>query len=249
MPYFTHDGLRLHYRASGSGPLAVLLPGNTASSAHYVNELTRLQGRCHAVSLDLRGTGQSDRLDAFGADWQTLSAGDTAALVDHLGAEQAVLIGTSGGAMIALLCAAHYPDRVSAVIADSFVPRWPPELLNARADERRAVDEGAAGFWIYGHGEDWRQVVDADTRWMEQQAAAGGLDLTAVLEQVRCPVLLTGSLTDSLLPDGAAQLLAAVQTLPHGELYLCGQGDHPLIWTAPDYFWPVSEAFLARVWA
>ena len=34
MPYVTHDDHRLFYREQGNGPLLLILPGNTASSAH-----------------------------------------------------------------------------------------------------------------------------------------------------------------------------------------------------------------------
>jgi pimeloyl-ACP methyl ester carboxylesterase len=247
MPYFNHAGLRLHYREHGGGSLVILLPGNTASSAHFANEIDRLSAAYLVVSLDLRGTGQSERLDQFSSDWQIQSAEDTAALIEHLGVERAVLIGTSGGAGIALLCAARHPKRVQAVVADSFVCHWTPDLLAARIAERETVSEMQAQFWAYGHGEDWQQVVDADTQWMRQQAENGGLNITSELTKVLCPVLLTGTLADSMLPDISSQMIAAAQVLSQPEMYLCKQGNHPLVWTAPDYFWTVSEPFLKRV--
>ena len=246
MPFLNHGGLRLHYRHAGSGPLVILLPGNTASSTHFEREINHLSAACHVASLDFRGTGQSDRLDQFDQEWPVQSAGDVAALIEHFDQEQAVLIGTSGGAMVALLCAIHHSERVKAVIADSFVPHWSVEMLQACAAGRRLDDEPGAQFWSAGHGDDWRSVVENDTRWLLSVAANGGLDITPELSQIRCPVLLTGSLSDSLLLDIVSQSAAAVEALPDGELYLCREGDHPLIWSAPDRFWPVCDAFLNR---
>lgn len=247
MPYFEQGGLRLHYREDGSGALVIMLPGNTASSAHFAHEIEHLRSAYHVVGLDFRGTGQSQRLDEFDDDWQIQSADDVAALIEHLAAKDAVLIGTSGGALPALLCAAFHPERVRAVIADSFVPRWKVEMLRTRVAERLSMIEQPSLFWETGHGADWRQVVATDTRWLKRMAERGGVNITLELARIRCPVLLTGSLSDSMLPDLAAQMITALPLLSQGELYLCQQGSHPLIWSAPDQFWAVTMAFLKRI--
>ncbi|MCB0152504.1 MAG: hypothetical protein KDE01_33210, partial [Caldilineaceae bacterium] len=64
MPIFSIDGLTLHYREAGAGPLLLVLPGNTASSACHDGELTYFADHFHVVSPDFRGTGQSTRLAA-----------------------------------------------------------------------------------------------------------------------------------------------------------------------------------------
>ena len=55
------EGHRLHYREHGRGPLLIILPGNTASSALHERELVEFCRTIHAVALDLLGTGQSER--------------------------------------------------------------------------------------------------------------------------------------------------------------------------------------------
>lgn len=247
MPYFEHDGLRLHYREDGTGTLVIMLPGNTASSAHFAHEIERLRSAYHVVALDFRGTGQSQRLAEFEEDWLIESANDVAALIEHLGAKDAILMGTSGGALPGLLCAALHPDRIRAVVADSFVPRWEVEMLRTRVAERLSIIDQPSQFWEMGHGTDWRQVVATDTDWLKRMAERGGVDITPELAQISCPVLLTGSLSDSMLPYLAAQMTATLPLLSQGELYLCQQGNHPLIWSAPDHFWGVTMAFLKRI--
>lgn len=131
MPYFTHNQKRLHYIGQGQGPLLVILPGNTASSAHHRGELDFFSGLgYHAVSLDFHGTGQSDRIAGpWPLDWFEQNAHDCAALIKHLGGESAVVTGTSGGAIVAVLTAIHYPTLVRALIADSAGRFYPPEFF------------------------------------------------------------------------------------------------------------------------
>ena len=68
--------------------------------------------------LDLLGHGRSDkpthastyRIDSY--------ADQVIALLDHLGAERAVLGGISLGANVSLFAAAHYPERVEALVLE-----------------------------------------------------------------------------------------------------------------------------------
>jgi pimeloyl-ACP methyl ester carboxylesterase len=119
MPYFLHNRQRIFYREQGNGPLMLLLPGNTASSAHHQGDLDYFAGRYHVVAPDFPGTGRSDRMARWPTSWWEDNAHAMAALVDHLGYEGCVAVGASGGAMVALLMAIAHPDVVRAVIADS----------------------------------------------------------------------------------------------------------------------------------
>jgi len=69
MPHFITNGHRLFYREQGQGGLLVLLPGNTASSAHLLGELDYFGQFFHAVAMDFWGTGRSDRLSFWPDDW------------------------------------------------------------------------------------------------------------------------------------------------------------------------------------
>jgi pimeloyl-ACP methyl ester carboxylesterase len=249
MPFFEHDDLQLHFLDRGDGPPVVLVPGNTAGAAHFARELDELSGSYRAVALDLRGTGRSQRLGTFGDAWMVECADDVGALIDHLAAGPAVVIGVSGGALIALLCAARRPETVRAVVADSFTPVWTASSLRARIEERASRSEPQHRFWAYGHGDDWASVVDADTRWMRRRLEDGGLDITEALPSVRAPVLLTGTLSDEMVPDVGERLVAAAGSLHSPEVYVCREGAHPLVWTAPERFWSVCAPFLERVTA
>ena len=65
MPFITLNGHTLFYREQGSGPLLIILPGNTASSIWHERELAEFGRSHHAVALDLLGTGQSQRMEVW----------------------------------------------------------------------------------------------------------------------------------------------------------------------------------------
>jgi pimeloyl-ACP methyl ester carboxylesterase len=109
------DGRRLAWRPSGppEGRLVLHFHGSASSRLEPVpgaEALERLGVRL--VQPDRPGYGLSDaQPDRRLADW----AADCEQLLDHLGASRAALSGWSAGALHALACAAHAPDRVSAV--------------------------------------------------------------------------------------------------------------------------------------
>jgi len=248
MPHFTWNGHRLFYRQRGQGPLLLVLPGNTASSACHEGELKHFSRRYRVASLDFLGTGQSDRVVIWADDWWEDGARQAAALVSHLGYADCIVMGTSGGAVIALLMAIAFPSMVRAVIADSFEERFTPEMLqqNVIADRAQRTP-GQVSFWQGAHGSDWEQVVEADTEMLRRCAASGGDWFGGRLPQVRCPVLLTASKGDTLLPDIATQLGQMAGQIPDCRAFLNNEGGHPLMWSCAQDFCAVADYFLSVV--
>jgi pimeloyl-ACP methyl ester carboxylesterase len=247
MPYFNHNDHRLFYREQGAGPLLVVLPGNTASSALHAGELAYFGQRYHTVVLDFWGTGQSDRLAEWPVSWFEQAAHDAAALIRHLDGDPAIVMGTSGGAATALALAQRYPDHVRAVVADSGVPQSSPEQLTATCEGRAVRMPAQIQFWQAAHGDDWEQVVDADTAMLMRVAERGGELVSVVLNEIPVPVLLTATLDDDLLPNVGEQLLAMAERIPDSYLCLGRGGGHPLMWSRPDVFRSEVDCFLARL--
>ncbi len=109
------DGVFLHaiHRGEPSHPKLVLLHGGGAN-AHWWDHLAdALAHDCHVVALDFRGHGISDHPDEIvaGAFQRDLSA-----LLDHLAAPDAALVGHSMGGEVALTHAAH-SSATRAVVA------------------------------------------------------------------------------------------------------------------------------------
>jgi len=247
MPFFNNDGHQLFYRTQGSGPLLLLLPGNTASSASHAGELATFSRAYQVVALDPLGTGRSDRIARWPALWWKQQAHAAASLIAHLGYEQCIVMGTSGGGVIALLLALAYGARVRAVIADSCVERWPGSRLQAVVAARRQCLPDQVAFWQHAHGDDWQTVVDADSalllRWADQE-----LDWFAGrLPAITCPVLLTASLRDTALPNVAVQVCHMAQQIPDSQVFFSNAGEHPLMWSRPAVFQAIAWTFLHQV--
>src|SRR5271169_6215105 len=111
------NGIRLHFAEQGEGPLVVLCHGFPESWYSWRHQLLALSAAgFHAVAVDMRGYGQSDRPE--GIDQYTLLhlVGDMVGLLDALGADQAVIVGHDWGAAVAWQAAQLRPDRFCGVI-------------------------------------------------------------------------------------------------------------------------------------
>lgn len=248
MPTYFHEGHQLFYREQGNGPLLLILPGNTASSALHSGELDYFGQRFHTVSLDFLGTGQSERLDPWPVNWFEIAAHDVAALIEHLGEENALVIGTSGGAIVALLLAILHPERVRGVIADSTVDRFTKEMLKNVVENRSQRLPDQIEFWQQAHGDDWEAVVDADTDMLKRfMRKTRGNWSQGRLSQIECPVLLTASLEDSALANVGKRVTSMSQQISNSRVYFSGEGDHPLMWSRTEEFRQVCDYFLARL--
>jgi len=120
MPTFQHDGVEIAYLDQGTGDPIVLVHGFASNKETnwvqpgWVSTLTRDNRR--VIALDNRGHGQSTKL-YDPADYHTdLMAADVAALIAHLGLENADVMGYSLGARITATFAARHPERARAII-------------------------------------------------------------------------------------------------------------------------------------
>ena len=138
-----------------------------------------------------------------------------------------------------------FPDHVQAVIADSCVRQYPTEILQPVVNERLQRTSRQVEFWRYAHGDDWQQVVDADSDLLMRLAERGTLDWTqGRLSEVRCPVLFTASLKDNVLPDVEQQICRMAQQISGSRVFFVNDGSHPMMWSRREDFLYVSQVFL-----
>ena len=108
------DGTHIAYQVSGDGPPLLLLAGQANNHHWWDGVRDDFVGVRTTITLDYRGTGDSDKPDApYSIE---IFAQDALAVLDHLGIESADLYGTSMGGRTAQVIAGRFPQRVRKLI-------------------------------------------------------------------------------------------------------------------------------------
>lgn len=114
------NGVRLHYRIAGDGPLVVLLHGWPQTGYCWRHVTGPLAERYTVLAPDLRGYGLSDK-PRDGYDKRTMAA-DVRALAEHLGFARYAVVGHDRGARVAHRLALDAPERVERLAVLDIVP-------------------------------------------------------------------------------------------------------------------------------
>lgn len=134
----------LYYEVRGHGPLVVLV-GAPMDADAFAPLADLLAPGYTVLTLDPRGVKRST-LRPGGTSRPDQRAGDLAALIRHVDAGPAVVLGSSGGAVSALALAQDHPGAVRAVIAHE-----PPlSRLLPDADELLAAAEKQMADYLAG---------------------------------------------------------------------------------------------------
>lgn len=121
MPKIKANNLTMNYDQQGSGEPLILIPFLTADHACYAFQVAEYSKHFTCISLDLRGTGESDNPeDAYTTE---VLADDVAAFMQAMGISKAHVSGLSLGAAVGMWLAAKYPDKVTSLSLHSGWPK------------------------------------------------------------------------------------------------------------------------------
>ena len=113
MPKVKANGITMHYEQQGSGEPLILIPFLTADHACYAFQVAEYAKHFTCISVDLRGTGESERTSK---EYSTeVLADDVAAFMRSIGIEKAHISGLSLGAAIGMWMGAKYPENVKTL--------------------------------------------------------------------------------------------------------------------------------------
>lgn len=113
MPKVKAGNLTLNYEQQGTGDPIILIPYLTADHACYAFQVAEYSKHFACISVDLRGTGESDNPPG---DYTTEQlADDVAAFIRALGIEKAHVFGLSLGAATGMWLAAKHPEMVRSL--------------------------------------------------------------------------------------------------------------------------------------
>jgi pimeloyl-ACP methyl ester carboxylesterase len=142
--YAPTNGLEMYYEIHGSGRPLLLLHGAFMTANSFGDLLPGLAARYRVIVPELQGHGRTADIDRA-ITYEQL-ADDGAALLEHLGIEQADVVGYSLGGAVALQLAIRHPELVRKLvpISASFnTDGWYVEALNAIAQITPEMFDGS----------------------------------------------------------------------------------------------------------
>ena len=235
MSYFNYHSKNIFYKEIGFGKTLLMLHGDTASSVMFEFLLPLYQENFRVILLDFLGNGRSDRVDHFPENLWITQAEQVIALIEHLEIRKVNLLGTSGGAWVALNTALKRPDLIEKVVADSFDGRtlhesFAENLLQERESAKNDIH--ARQFYEWCQGKDWENVVDLDTQALTKCAVDRIPLFCKPLETLSTPVLFMGSLEDEMCRKNMAEEYAEMNRLvQNGTIHIFKTGGHPAVMT------------------
>lgn len=136
------DGLRIHYRETGSGSPLVMLHGTGPGASGWSNfQLTvpAFAGDHRVIVPDLPRYGKSSKV-AIRGPRLTLLSGIIARFMDQVGAERADFIGNSMGGQVAMKLAIDQPARVRRLVAIGSPPLRASSMSPSPAEGIRMIE-------------------------------------------------------------------------------------------------------------
>lgn len=252
MAYFTYNDKKCYYNEIGEGTPLLFLHGNTASSKMFNEVVDFYKDEYKVILMDFLGHGQSEMVDKFSVDLWFDEAMQVICFLEKMNYKKVNIIGSSGGALVALNVALERPDLVNKVIADSFEGEVPLEsfVKNVKTErEESKKDAGAKAFYIYNQEDNWEKVIDNDTEAIFEHYKTIGKFFHKPLETMQPDVLLTGSKEDEFVSlvshDFFENTFSAIlKKIKNGKMHLFDKGGHPAILSNGLSFANVAKKFL-----
>lgn len=232
------------YDVRGSGPLIVCVPGMGDVRSTYRHVAPALADAGFTVAtMDLRGHGDSDV--TFASYDDVAAATDALALIEHLEAGPALLVGNSMGAGAAVWAAAERPEAIAGVaLLGPFVRNAPLNPLLAASFRVLMGGPWAAWAWnaylprLFPTGgpadlAEHRQRVRASlarpgaARAFRRTTRTSHAPAASRLDRVACPSLVIMGAADPDFPDPAAEAAWIEHSLGSRTVLLDGIGHYP----------------------
>jgi pimeloyl-ACP methyl ester carboxylesterase len=228
---FDSDGVRIAFLDEGAGAPILLIHGFASNMRFnwidpgWVGLLTRNGFR--VIAFDNRGHGESEKPYDESAYGAPLMAEDARRLLDHLGIQQADVMGYSMGARITAFLALAHPGRVRSAIfggmgGNMLRPMQGTDKI-AQALEAASIDDVTDAY-----ARTFRAFADrtgSDRKALAACIRSSREPLTAeMVARLACPVLVATGTEDVV--GGSAEELAAV--IPGAEALPIPKRDHML---------------------
>jgi pimeloyl-ACP methyl ester carboxylesterase len=263
MPFAQVNGQHIHFEDSGGdGPALVFSHGLLMDGSMFEPQVAALKSRYRCIVWDERGHGQTATATGVCAPFSYYdSADDLAALLAHLGIQQAVLIGMSQGGYLSLRCALTHPEIVRALILinTQALPEDPAKITgyqdmlqdwtdNGLSEQRASTIEfvllgvqwPGAAVWR----EKWKNTAPADLL-QSFQALSARDDISEQIGRIAVPALVIHSDGDRAIELPRAKAMA--DALTHAQMVMVPGAGHASNLTHPHAVNPAIDSFLATL--
>ncbi len=242
--YADADGVSIAYEVRGDGPhdvvrISGVFPSILARAVvPFGQDDDAVSTFARVIVLDRRGTGMSDPLTEGSVAPLEQQVADVLAVMDDAGSERAVIWGAADGGQVAMLFAAMYPERTTALVLSNAFAKWfrspdhpfgPDESRREHladvARERWGDPDNPWGIMITAPSRQddpaFRQRYAASQSFSASRAAAAatffapGNDIRAVLPVIQARTLVLAP-ADTPFGLDRAQFLA--ERIPHSDL-------------------------------
>ena len=116
MPKLDRDGVAIHYEVRGEGPVLLLTHGYSATGGMWDGQVEALTKRFRLITWDMRGHGETDYPSDPAQYSEEATVADMAALLDAVGAKDAIIGGLSLGGYMSLAFHRAHTDRTRALL-------------------------------------------------------------------------------------------------------------------------------------
>jgi len=249
---FIYDGLTFSYLdAGGTGKVVVALHGHWMGASDFEGLGDALAPEWRVVALDQRSFGETDHTIRHSNE---AYVGDVAALLDHLGIEEAVpIVGHSFGGVVAYLAAAAIPERVARIIIvdigvvldddDTFVRNWSGvfprrEALEAKLGVRLAPYLQKS---IHRVESGWSLNFDPEEFLLSEHAING--DHWKTWASSRCPALVVRGENSPISDENHLKSMALSRKDTE---FVSINAGHSVHIDEPEYFAEVVRHFLQK---
>lgn len=241
--------------SGGAGKAVILLHPRTGNSEFWQHTVPALaEAGYRAIAIDTPGWGKS----VVHEPQNPVPVAETIdALLDHLGLDEAHVVGTAMGGYVALDYAAWRPGRTSSLVIaasglglqgdpeyDAFRQRaeipgmdQQPSYIREMSPTYRGMNPGGVARWkeIYKNGQQ-DGAVRPPLRTPNSPAK---------LASLRVPTLIIAGGMDLVTPSGAMRLWGRHITAPN-EFLVVPEAGHVLAWEQPDLFNRLLIDFLQK---
>lgn len=189
------EGGLVHYEAFGRGRPVLFLHGWLGSWRYWMSTMEAISDKYRTYALDLWGFGDSDKSKPRYeiSDYVSLINNFT----DNMGIRDAPIVGHSLGAVIALECAARFPDRARKVMAVS-LPVPATDNISKSKITGYFMNDSSRLLKVFSRSKIIHKEVEQELQKTLEDAVKGSLESVSELNVLNRIQMITNS-PDSML--------------------------------------------------